>query len=233
MTRIAFAAAFLLSCTSFAEGVRGSGNAQRETRAVGSFTGLSVSSGIRGEVKIGPQRVEIEADDNVLPLVETVVEDGTLMVRFKRHLFSLNTETPVVVRVSAPSIDELDASGGSSIRADVASSDDLSIQSSGGGEVHVKHVAVKKLDAHVSGGGGLFLDGSADQVKLALSGGARCMGGGFSTHALRVQASGGSVAELAVSDSVQGRASGGSVIHVRGRPELRVDSTGGSVVDSE
>lgn len=232
MTRIAFAAAFLLSCTSFAETTRGSGNVQRETRAVGSFTGVSVSSGIRGEVKVGTQRVELEADDNVLPIIETVVEDGTLMVRFKHH-GSLRTETPIVVRVTAPSIEALDASGGSSIRAEVASSDDLSIQSSGGGEVHVKHVAVKKLHADVSGGGGLFLDGAADQVRLALSGGSRCVGEQFRTRALRINASGGSIARLAVTDKVNGAASGGSVIHVSGTPELRVSSTGGSIVDSD
>lgn len=232
MTRIAFAAAFLLSCASIGETIRGSGNVQRETRVVGAFTGVSVSSGIRGEVKIGNPHVELQADDNVLPIVETVVEDGMLIVRFKQH-GSLQTETPVVVRVTAPAIDALDASGGSSIRAEVASSDDLSIDSSGGGEVHVKHVAVKTLHAHISGGGGLFLDGAADQVKLALSGGARCVGEDFRARALRIKASGGSTARLAVTDTVQGLASGGSVIHVHGTPEVRVASSGGSVVDSD
>jgi hypothetical protein len=232
MTRIAFAAAFLLSCASYAETIRGSGNLQRETRVVGSFDGVSVSSGIRGEVQIGKQHVELEADDNVLPLVETVIEDGMLIVRFKQH-GSLTTEHAVVVHVTAPAIDALEASGGSSLRGEVASSNDLTIDSSGGGEVHLRHVAVKKLDARVSGGGGLFVDGSADRMKLALSGGARCTGGEFRARTLRINASGGSVARLAVTETVQGMASGGSVIHVRGTPEVRVASTGGSVVDSD
>jgi hypothetical protein len=133
MKRIAFAAASLLSCSAFA-GLRGSGNLQHETRVVPPFTGVSVSSGIRAEVQIGLQHVDVEADDNVLPIIETVVEDGMLVVRFKQHGW-LRTESAIVVHVSAPSITALEASGGSGIRADVASAEDLSIESSGGSYV--------------------------------------------------------------------------------------------------
>jgi hypothetical protein len=231
MKRIAFAAASLLSCSAFA-GLRGSGNLQHETRVVPPFTGVSVSSGIRAEVQIGPQHVDVEADDNVLPIIETVVEDGMLVVRFKQHGW-LRTESAIVVHVSAPSITALEASGGSGIRADVASAEDLSIESSGGGEVQVHHVAVKTLRAQVSGGGGLQLDGRADEVKLQLSGGARCKGQELQARDLRIRASGGSTARLAVSDSIHGHASGGSVIRVRGNPEVRVSSSGGSYVETD
>jgi hypothetical protein len=231
MTRIVVAAAFLFSCAARAE-VRGSGNVQRETRVVEPFTGVSVSSGIRGEVQIGKQHVELEADDNILPLIETVVEDGILVVRFKPHT-TLDTRNPTVVHVTAPTITALESSGGSALRASLAATDELSIESSGGGEVQAHQVAVKSLRADVSGGGGLVLDGSADQMKLAMSGGARCKGEKLQTRTVRIDASGGSTARLAASESVRGVASGGSVVHVHGNAETRVMTSGGSSIESD
>jgi hypothetical protein len=233
MTRIAFAAAFLFASASFAgDFTRGSGNVQHETRVVGEFSGVSVQSGIRGEVKIGKQHVDLEAEDNVLPLVETIIDDGVLVVRFKPHL-SLNTSKEVVVHVTAPSIDLLESSGGSKMRAELAPVDDLKIESSGGGDVQAHQVAVKKLRAAVSGGGALVLDGSADDVKLSMSGGSRCKGEKLQARAMRIQASGGSTARLAVSETVSGVASGGSVVHVSGHPQTRVSTSGGSEIETD
>jgi hypothetical protein len=248
MTRIAFAAVSLFSFACFAQ-IRGSGNVQHETRVVGEFSGVSVSGGIRGEVQIGKQHVELEADDNVLPLVETVIDDGILVVRFKPHQW-LNTRTPVVVHVTAPSIDALESSGGSGLKADMGHAEEpaspatggarmrgaleeLAIESSGGGDVQAHNVSVKKLKAEVSGGGALILDGSADDVKLSMSGGSRCKGEKLQARVVRIRASGGSTARLAASESVNGSASGGSVIHVRGNPQTHVSSSGGSTVETD
>jgi hypothetical protein len=233
MTRIAFAAAFLVaSASSASDFIQGSGNVQHETRVVGAFSGVSVQSGIRGDVKIGKQHVELEADDNLLPIVETIVDDGVLVVRFKPHT-SLNTRTETVVHVTAPSIDLLETSGGSKMRAELVPVDDLKIESSGGGDVTAHQVAVKHLRAHVSGGGALVLEGSADDVKLDMSGGSRCKGEKLQTRALRLHASGGSTARLAVSETVSGAASGGSVVHVSGHPQTRVSTSGGSEIETD
>jgi hypothetical protein len=231
MTRIVFAAALLVSCASFAE-IRGSGNVQRETRVVQPFTGVSVSSGIRGEVQIGKQQVEVEADDNVLPLIETVIEDGILVVRYKPHT-TLTTQTATVVHVTAPAITALESSGGSGLRADLTAANELNIDSSGGGEVQAHQVSVKRLRANVSGGGALVLDGSAEQVKLAMSGGSRCKAEKLQARSVQIQATGGSTARLAASERLDGVASGGSVVQVRGNPETRLVTSGGSTVEKQ
>ena len=63
----------------------GSGKIVSEKRNVGEFSRLKVSSGIHAEVKRGSQvTVEVETDDNVMDLIETKVENGTLLVRCER-----------------------------------------------------------------------------------------------------------------------------------------------------
>src|SRR5207244_10173891 len=73
--RVALVAA-LLSTSAVAKG---------EDRDVPAFSAVHISAGMKATIEIGPRRpVHIEADEATLPLVETVVEDGTLQVRFQR-----------------------------------------------------------------------------------------------------------------------------------------------------
>ena len=69
------------------EQVQGSGNVKRQARDVAHFSGLALS--LPGNVEIhsgsGREGLTIEADDNLLPLIETVVEEGTLQIRAKRN----------------------------------------------------------------------------------------------------------------------------------------------------
>src|SRR6516225_8250122 len=74
-------------CTSSNEPTsRSSPLAKGEDREVGSFEEVQIASGIRAQISIGPARpIHLEADDDVLSRIETVVEDGTLRVGFKRN----------------------------------------------------------------------------------------------------------------------------------------------------
>src|SRR5947207_1906997 len=60
--------------------------ARAEERNVPDFNAVNVASGIRATVEIGPRRpVRVEAKDDVLDLVETRVENGTLHIGLKPH----------------------------------------------------------------------------------------------------------------------------------------------------
>src|SRR5215212_8679511 len=63
-------------------GVRGSGVMASETRSVSGFSEVALSG--TGDVRIaqsGQESLTIEAEDNLLPLLETFVEDGRLTLR--------------------------------------------------------------------------------------------------------------------------------------------------------
>ncbi|EEF27456.1 conserved hypothetical protein [Ricinus communis] len=104
---------------SRSEQVQGSGRVQSQARDVAHFSGLAMS--LPGNVDIrsgsGREGVTVEADDNLLPLIETVVEDGTLKIRAKRNT-NLRTRNLKVV-VQARDIDRLALGGSGNIDADV------------------------------------------------------------------------------------------------------------------
>ncbi len=62
--------------------VEGSGKIQTQTRALSGFNGIVLDLPAKLELRIGStESVTIEADDNLLPLIETVVEKGVLRLR--------------------------------------------------------------------------------------------------------------------------------------------------------
>ena len=64
--------------------VKGSGTLASEVRQVAEFTEVELAGSADVEVTVGgEQKVVVEADDNILPLVETNVVNGRLVIRIK------------------------------------------------------------------------------------------------------------------------------------------------------
>jgi hypothetical protein len=226
MPRYALAAA-VLSLSSMAA------LARAEDRNVPEFNAVEVASGIRATVEIGPRRpVHIEADDDILPLVETKVEDGTLEIGFKPHT-SFHGNGRVTVTIQTPELRAVGASGGAIVRATFTRSDESSVSASGGSEIRARGIDAARLSVHGSGGAQLDIQGRADSLDLQMSGGTKLHGRDLSVRDVDLQASGGSEGELRANGRIRGALSGGSELHVRGGAKARVATSGGSSVEIE
>ena len=169
------------------EQVEGSGRIVRQNRQVSGFTGLSLGVPGRLELRIGSSEgVTIEADDNVLPLLETLVEDGTLKIRPARRNLNLQTRAIRVV-VTARSIERLSLGGSGSIHADPLRARRLDVDVGGSGSVNLKGVEAESLSVSVGGSGDLQA-GRGNVGKLSVS-----IGGSGDVDLGRVQATGASV----------------------------------------
>ena len=207
--------------------------ARGEDRDVSEFSALSVAAWIRASVEIGPRKpVHIEADDEVLPLVETRVEDGALHVGFKPNT-RLSGEHRVSVTIQTPQLRAVDASGGATVRATFTRADESAIHASGGSEVRIRSVDAARLLVQGSGGSELEIQGRADRLDLDMSGGTRLHGRDLAVKDVDVHASGGSEGDLRASGRIRGSLSGGSEMHVRGGARASVATSGGSSVEVE
>ena len=200
---------------------------------VGAFNAVSVASGIRATVDVGPRRpVRVEADDDVLALLDVRVEGDELHVGFKPNTRWAG-ERRVRVTIQTPELRAVSASGGADVRATVTRGDDAAIAASGGSTVQVRGVDSARLHVAASGGSVLDVRGVADMLELQLSGGSRLHGRDLEVKDVDVQASGGSEADLRGDGRIRGNLSGGSQMHVRGKATARVNATGGSEVTVE
>jgi hypothetical protein len=153
------------------EQVQGSGKVQRETRDVAHFSGLAMSLPGNVEIRSGSGRegLTIEADDNLLPLIETVVEDGTLQIRPKRNM-NLRTRNLKVV-VQARAIDRLALAGSGNIDADVVRGGRVRFDVGGSGSVKVRRIEGESVSVNLGGSGNLkAVDGTARSMSILIGG---------------------------------------------------------------
>jgi hypothetical protein len=208
--------------------------AATEDRDVAPFDSIHVATGIRAAVSIGPRSpVHIEADKDVLPLVETRVDGGTLHVGFKPHTRLFHSNGEVTVSVQTPELHAVAASSGAMVKAALTKSDQSALAASSGGDIRVRGVDARKLVAKASGGGVLQVAGRAETIELSVSGGAHFDGPQLEARDVEVEGSGGAQAELRATGNVRGSLSGGSELHVRGGAHTSVATSGGSEVSVE
>jgi hypothetical protein len=93
--------------------VRGSGNRQKQKRDVATFTSISTESAFHIEVVAQQQpSLEIEADDNIIPLILTEVSNNVLQLKSKQ---GISVSQPVIIRIAVPNLEGISANGAGKI----------------------------------------------------------------------------------------------------------------------
>jgi len=127
-----FAAAAFSAC-HFGPGVKGSGNRKTEKRNLQPFKAIDTTGAYGIEVTCQkPASFEIEADDNILPLIKTEVRDGVLHVSNEQNY---NSAKGVQLRISMLELTAVSTHGAGDIKVTDANSDDLKIESTGAASV--------------------------------------------------------------------------------------------------
>ena len=184
---------FSLQAFSQWETVKGDGNIKKESRQVGEFTSLSSHGPMDVQINYGTSgTLTVEADENLLPYIETVVENGSLEIRTKKNT-NIKSHSKMVVTVSMTTINALKLSGSGDIKGEGAFSGDretemsvsgsgnialsfdkfeaLQLAVSGSGNIHLKGNGTKVIHAHVSGSGNIDCsDLNSSDVAASLSG---------------------------------------------------------------
>ncbi len=177
-------------------GVKGSGDAASENRDVRGFKAIDVSSSF--EVVITAQKdfsVTVEADDNILPLIETEVRRGVLRIECSRRV---SPKTPMKIIISAPDIENIETSGAANVIL-------YSIKNSG-------------LHIDSSGASKILVTGETAKLVVEVSGATKIDAEGLISENADIDTSGASQVLVNVSNSLRTDASGASKITYSGSP---------------
>ncbi len=154
----------------FGKSISGSGNLKSETRNISGFTGISLSLPAYVEVRQGnTESITIETDDNLLPLIETVVEDGKLKIRALERNANLKTKN-MKITVNAKTIDSLSVAGSGDIRSDALKVGNLKVSIAGSGDIHLKSLDSDALKVSISGSGDFSAGGKSNSVEASIAG---------------------------------------------------------------
>jgi hypothetical protein len=189
----------------------------QQSRAVSGFNAIASGGPFDVHVKIdGSESLKINAPEKIINEIETVVEDGTLHIKFKRHFNNWNDGDygKIDIYVSAKSLSSLSNAGSGNIHVDgTVNGSSVNLSLSGSGNITT---AVKAGDFHVSisGSGNVRLNGSAGETKINIAGSGQLDAKSFKTANASVSIAGSGSAYLTAEKTIGGSIVGsGSVVY--------------------
>ncbi len=174
--------------------IHGSGVSKTETRAVGSFSKLDIAGAGDVDVEVGPtQAVSVTADDNILPIIETVVSGDTLSIGSEG---SYNTKLGVKVNITVPALDGVSVSGS--------------------GNFHVKGVKARNMDVGITGSGDITIIGGVDQLTGQITGSGNLHGGDLTAKRVHVTVTGSGNANVLATEELDASVTGSGDVRYSG-----------------
>ncbi len=195
----------------------GSGNVAEETRNVDPFH--SVDSRISGDIFVeqgSGSNLKIEAEDNLLPLLETSVENGVLVIRSEKCIRPLK---PIKIYAGMDEVRSLSLSGSGDITGTTPiGTENLELAIIGSGDIEMQ-VNASSLKSLVSGSGNFLLEGDAATHEIEIDGSGDVDALGLRTEVTRVKIDGSGDAKVYTDRELDVEISGSGSVFYGGDPE--------------
>lgn len=211
-------------------GIAGSGIMVTETRDVEDFHAIEVDYPAEVIVTQGSSvSVEVEADDNLLPGLQTRVRNGTLEIFYRAEDRKwVNPSEGVKIMIVVEDLDDVRIESAGDLTVDGVESEKLRISVSGAGNLELTDISIKELSVHLSGAGNVYASGDADEFELGISGFGNFNGKDLHTKTASVAMSGAGSATVWVDDELDADISGAGSVNYYGSPDVtkRVSGVG-------
>lgn len=208
------------------EHIDGSGNVISEERNVGYFSGLKLFGS--GKVYVtqgsGPH-LEIQAEDNIMPIIRTRVEGETLVVD-NEHSYS--SSIGIKIFITMPDIRGIELHGAWKLfgqnRFDTGN---LDLEITGAGRIEM-NLDADHIFTEISGAGSVHLAGSADSHSLVIAGAGELRAEDLEVKVYDIVVSGAGNCRVYVLQSMTVSISGSGSVYYRGNPSSVNSSISGS-----
>lgn len=201
-------------------GEPGSGVIVSEERDVGNVTRVLFGSEGDVRISIGEQTsLTVEADDNVLPHVETEVEEDILRIRTAEGI-DIAPSRPPRFHIVLRGLTEVELSGVGDIEVESVESQILSVALSGVGDITLRDVDVDLLLYDLVGVGTVSIAGSAEDQNGQVGGQCSYYAADLESERARLQASGGGYAVISVVSRLSVSATDNAAVEYYGSPSV-------------
>jgi hypothetical protein len=234
IVRVLIAIALALAASScafdmnFGNGERGNGNVVSETRSVSEdFTVVSAAEGLDVFVSQGKESsIKVEADDNIIDLIQTDISNGKLRVHAERNIGRATKK----IYVTLPEITGLESSSGADLVSEnTLEVDKVNLSASSGSDLRVAIMA-DEIHADSSSGADIRISGKTQLLDAESSSGSDIKAMGLEAKVCHADASSGADISVNVSDELIAEATSGADIRYSGEPSVQKNkSASGSV----
>lgn len=236
-----------LACNSVVpNSIQGSGKIIKQTVDVSNFDSVSLEG--TGNVYVEQGKTEsltIEADDNILPLLDTRVRGSELVLGIKPGQ-NINPSKPIVYRLTVKDLNAVSLKGSGNFDVEPAQSKDmkvslfgsgdikmkglnadtLSINLSGSGTITIGDIATTTIDTNIFGSGDVKLDGQSDSQMIAVTGSGNYLAGDLETTSADVTIPGSSEVTVWAKETLKAHMSGSGNVKYYGNPTIDQSGAG-------
>lgn len=217
----------LVSFTSIRnERVRGNGHMKTESRTAGDFDKISAGGVYHVELQQGgTNSISIDAEENLLPYIETRISGGELEVTTRKGV-NIDPTQKIIVHVTIQQVKRLSASGACSYTGKGRiKSDNLKLVFSGATHADLD-LNAKNLEVGMSGASRVDLKGNCEKVAYQASGAANIEALDFQTEEAEIGISGSGEAKVAVAKKLNVSVSGVGKVRYKGNPAVNQSVSG-------
>ncbi len=185
-----------------APSIEGSGVQQTESRAVSEFSELVLTGfGTIIVQQTSQESLSIQADENILPYLETRVVGDALWLEFSENACVHPSDIGITYFVSLKDLNLIRIAGAGAVELEHLKTDELSIQLDGTGKIDLAGLEVDQLETNFNGTGVIQLAGYADAQYVSLNGVGQYQAAQLESDSVHVKLNGtGNVEVWAVSD---------------------------------
>jgi hypothetical protein len=213
---------------NYIDGIDGNGKIVKETRKVEAFDGIKIGGAFKVFISQGStESLLVEADENLMSIIETEVRGGKLVVNTKENI---HRSKKLDLYITVKTLESIDISGAVELKSEgKLELGNLSFEGSGASEIEMNFTA-DHVDGNFSGASEIDLAGSANSCRLDMSGASELDAEDFIVKEFDLELSGAGDAEIHVTDKLKARASGAANIRYLGDPKVDSEVSGAGSV---
>ncbi len=213
--------------------ITGSGRISTQQRSVGNFSGVETRGSIDITVSQGNYKVEVEADENLQSYIETIVENGNLVVKFRNGIW-LNHYKTARVHIWAPQLNDFEIHGSGNISGDgkISNAGKINIRVSGSGDVDL-NVDAPEIITETHASGNIDLEGECKSINTQIFGSGNLKASRLKAESVKVEVHGSGDTEVFASESLDVKILGSGDVQYSGNPKVSTDIHGSGSVNKE
>jgi hypothetical protein len=212
-------------------GIDGKGPVVEKTLQLDDFSGIRLS--ISADVYLtqgNTQSVRISAQQNIIDLIETQVEDNIWKIKTEENI---DDHAPIKIYITVPRMTyvKLSCSGDIYTENTFTGNDLVEVGISGSGDLRFKTTA-RSIEATISGSGDIELDGSTENLNISISGSGDVDAKELMSSNCEVKISGSGGAKVHATQNLNVRVSGSGDVYYKGSPNVQSRISGSGDLQS-
>ena len=208
---------------------RGSGNLTTESRQVSGFDAIRLDGAGRMEITQGTTpSLEIEAEDNLISLLTSEVQNNTLVLGYHERGWrrTIIPTRPINYTLTVTDLSSLVLNGAGDIRIHSLQTDSLLIEINGAGNIVIEDISTDNLIVTLAGTGSINISGVVSDQVINIDGAGNYQGADLQTLSTSININGLGNGTVWATETLQVTIAGGGNVSYYGAPQVTQEITG-------